>query len=139
MKWKRVVERQNAKKYVWPKGWDTREEVAADLECSPDKVTELLSHGIRCGDIETSAFPVYDSRTKRVVRITGYRERTASDMSDNGTLQPGVTRLSCRKTGRKGTVKELSGSGITISWDDAKESVRALNSIKHGDLKVLSK
>lgn len=76
--WKKVVEKQNAKKYAWPAGWDTREQVAKDLECSPDRVASLLSLAIQSGEVEAKAFPVWDKMLKRTIRVVGYRQRSAA-------------------------------------------------------------
>jgi len=77
--WKNLVEKQHKQTYRWPKGWDTREEVAEQLECSPERVNTILGPGIRAGEVESQAFPVYDEVLKRVVKVVGYRTKPAKD------------------------------------------------------------
>jgi hypothetical protein len=77
--WKSVVEKQIKQVYRWPDGWDTREAVAEQLECSPDRVSQHLAPCIRAGEIEGQSFPVWDDVLKRVVRVTGYRKRPAKE------------------------------------------------------------
>jgi hypothetical protein len=72
MNWKNEVNRINKAAFAWPKGWSTREEVAEQLECSADRVREVLAPGIKCGDIETKDFQVWEDGRK--VRKTGYRK-----------------------------------------------------------------
>lgn len=75
MNWKSLVETQNAKSYVLPEGWDSREKIAEQLECSPDRVRILLAPGLKSGAVETSVFPVWCDVTKRVVRTSAYRRK----------------------------------------------------------------
>ena len=89
--WKTVVEKQNKKTYQWPEGWDTREEVAEQLECSTDRVGQVLAPGIRAGEIEVQAFPVWDDLLKRVVRVTGYRRRAPKEAKPVVAVAPKVT------------------------------------------------
>jgi hypothetical protein len=75
MNWKNLVESQNAKSYVLPEGWDAREKIAEQLECSSDRVRVLLAPGLKSGVIETAIFPVWDAITKRVIRVTAFRKK----------------------------------------------------------------
>ena len=77
MNFKRIVENSNAKLYVLPEGWTPRDKVAEQLECSPDRVGQHLAPAIKEGTIETKIFPVWDKLTKRVIRVTAYRETSA--------------------------------------------------------------
>jgi hypothetical protein len=72
--WKSILEKQNAAAYAWPRGWSSRDDVAEQLECSPERVASLLAPGIRAGTVERQDFTVWDNKLKRLVRITGYRE-----------------------------------------------------------------
>ncbi len=87
MNWKSLVETQNAKSYVLPEGWDSREKIAEQLECSPDRVRILLAPGLRSGAVETSVFPVWCDVTKRVVRTSAYRKK-AIKPSETKTKAP---------------------------------------------------
>ncbi len=73
--WKPYVASMNAKTYVLPAGWDSRDTVAAQLECSTDRVRVVLAPAIKAGEVETKQFPVWDRITKRVVSTTAYRRR----------------------------------------------------------------
>lgn len=72
--WKSILEKQNATAYSWPRGWTSRDDVAEQLECSPERVASLLAPGIRTGAVERQDFTVWDNKLKRLVRVTGYRE-----------------------------------------------------------------
>ena len=75
MNWKQLVEAQNRRTYVLPPGWDSRDKIAEQLECSVDNVRVLLGPAIRAKSVEVSVFPVWDEVTKKVVRVTAYRLR----------------------------------------------------------------
>ena len=75
MNWKQLVEAQNRRTYVLPPGWDSRDKIAEQLECSVDNVRVLLGPAIRAKSVEVSVFPVWDEVTKKVVRVTAYRRR----------------------------------------------------------------
>lgn len=76
MNWKTVVEKKNAEIYKLPPGWDTRDKVAEDLECSPERVAEVLRPAVKSGEVEQKVFPVWDRETKRILRVTAYRQIT---------------------------------------------------------------
>ncbi len=73
MKWKKLVHKQNARHYAWPAGWDTAEQIAEQLECSPERVREHLAPSIRAGEVEVKQFTIWDGETERKVVKTGYR------------------------------------------------------------------
>lgn len=80
MNWKNEVNRINKAAYCWPKGWSTREEIAEQLECSPDRVREVLAPGIKSGDIEVKDFQVWEDGRK--IRKTGYRKVVAESAAE---------------------------------------------------------
>jgi hypothetical protein len=80
MNWKSYVEKQNAKTYVLPEGWSSKEEVAEQLECSPDRVKDRLKPGIASGEIEAQQFKVWSEERKQVIVVMAYRHR-GSDTS----------------------------------------------------------
>jgi hypothetical protein len=82
--WKSLVEAQNRKTYVLPAGWDSRDKVAEQLECSVDNVRVLLGPAIRAKTVEVAQFPVWDEITKKVVRVTAYKRRTTLDVKSKG-------------------------------------------------------
>jgi hypothetical protein len=69
---KSVVDKCLKEKYSFPKGWETKEQVAADLECSIDRVNELLKPALECGLIEMKKHRVWVNGT--VTTMCGYRE-----------------------------------------------------------------
>jgi len=75
MNWKSFVETAQAKEYVLPEGWDSREKVATDLGISEDAVQRMFSPLVKSGVIEMGSFPVFDKILKRVVKITAYRKK----------------------------------------------------------------
>jgi hypothetical protein len=73
MNWKTFVEVQNEKAYILPEGWDSKERIAEQLGCADDSVRRCLAPAIKAGTIESGVFPVWDSVTKRIMRVTAYR------------------------------------------------------------------
>jgi hypothetical protein len=71
--WTKTVATINREKYTIPEGWDTRDKVALDLQCAPDRVADLLKPGIQSGQIERQDFPVWDDARRLTVRVTCYR------------------------------------------------------------------
>lgn len=74
MNWKQFVEATQAKTYVLPAGWDSRDKIAEQLGCGVDHVSRLLAPAIKSRSVETNVFPVWDNVTKRVMRVTAYRK-----------------------------------------------------------------
>jgi len=72
--WKHLVEKTQEKLYVLPEGWDSKETVAQQIGCSPERVSQLLAPAVKARTVEVRAFPVWDKVTKRVNRVTAYRE-----------------------------------------------------------------
>lgn len=74
MNWKTYVEKKNAKTYVLPEGWDSRDKIAEQLECSPDKVDDHLRPALKSGEIIKQQFKVWDDGQKRLLFVVAYRE-----------------------------------------------------------------
>ena len=131
--WKTVVEKQNAKAYARPKGWDSREDVAEALECSPERVATLLAPGIRSGEVERKEFTVWDNELKRLTRGIFFREtpKDAAVIPVSGIPEVG-TRVRSRKGG-DGTVIE----GGNVQWDTGKVTAPSFKSFKNRDITVL--
>lgn len=72
MNWKTYAEKKNAETYVLPHGWDSRDAVANQLECSPEKVDDHLRPGLKAGEIQKQQFRVWDAALKRLVMVTAY-------------------------------------------------------------------
>lgn len=108
MNWKTYVEKKNAKTFVLPAGWDSREDIAEQLECSPDKVDDHLRPSLKSGDVEKSIFPVWDGVLKRMVRVVAYRE------AKNVTCHDLPSMLEMRKKNK--TWEQVAAAfGITAS------------------------
>jgi len=71
--WSGIVERKNAEIYRLPVGWDSREVVAEKLNCSPERVSEILRHAVKAGEVEKKTFPVWDKANKRVLQVVAFR------------------------------------------------------------------
>jgi len=71
--WNKIVEDSNKKAYKWPDGWDSKEAIAEQLECSPDRVAEQLSGAIKNGEVERKMIRYWDDETKRKRSEYGYR------------------------------------------------------------------
>lgn len=109
MNWKTYVEKKNATTFVLPVGWDSRDDIAEQLECSPDKVDDHLRPSLKSGDVEKSIFPVWDRVLKRLVRVVAYRETKTGNAPAQPDLQ---TMLEMRK--KKKTWAEIAALfGIT--------------------------
>lgn len=87
MNWKTTVAKLNAKHYAFPAGWDTRDAIAEQLECSTDRVDTLLGPGLKSGEIEKQQFPVWDARLGRKVLVWGYRQRSAEAQAKTAPAQ----------------------------------------------------
>lgn len=74
MNWKKLVETKNAKTFVLPEGWDSRDAIAEQLECSPEKVRDHLRAAINSKEVLEQRFNVWDASLKRPVMVTAYKE-----------------------------------------------------------------
>jgi biotin operon repressor len=127
MNWKNYVEKQNAKVYTLPAGWDSRESIAEQLECSPDRVREHLQPGIAAKEIESRQFPVWDSALGRKVAVTAYRQATVKPSIPAPSLpakRPGTwspeEQATARKLNKEGRTHRQIGAQIGRS----REAVR---------------
>jgi hypothetical protein len=71
--WTKKVNEINHKRFTIPPGWETKEQVAESLDCSPDKVADLLKPGIQSGDIERQDFALWDDKRRMAVKVVCYR------------------------------------------------------------------
>ena len=74
MKWKKAVETVNAERFVIPDGWDTKEQIAQELQCSVDRVSDLLKPGLASGAFEAQDFQVWDAKRRMSVKTRCYRQ-----------------------------------------------------------------
>ena len=82
MNWQKAIDKINIEKYRVPAGWDTKEKIAVELQCAPERVHDLLRGGLASGVFETQEFPVWDAKRRMTIRVKCYRQRQESD----GTL-----------------------------------------------------
>ena len=71
--WTKTISKINKDRYQIPEGWDTKEQVAENLQCDPARVNDLLKPGIALGEIEKQDFPVWDDNRRMTTRVTCYR------------------------------------------------------------------
>lgn len=114
MNWKNYVEKKNAKTYVIPPGWDSRETIAEQLECNPDKVDDHLRPSLRAGEVIKDTFRVWDDNLKRVVCVVAYREAEKSKPAQSAAIKPG-------QPVNAETINTLKQSGL--SWGEVGKSL----------------
>ncbi len=137
--WKSILEKQNAAAYAWPKGWSSRDDVAEQLECSPERVASLLAPGIRAGSVERQDFTVWDAKLKRLVRVTGYRETDKAAPPASAAPQkvrkapPAGTKVVSRRNGNHGLV-QADGS---VQWETGNTSHPTDSAWRKGDIRLL--
>lgn len=136
MNWKNEVNKMNAAAYGWPKGWASREEIAEQLECSPERVREVLAPGIKAGSIETKEFKVWDGA--RFLRRPGYRkvEKGAAPASDETVPEAGMAVVS-RKRGTRGKIVEVKGQKMVIDWETTGRKECSLGALKKRDIRLV--
>lgn len=100
--WLKLTNKINSERFQIPAGWETKEQVAESLQCSPDKVPDLLKPGLQTGDIERAEFPIWDEKRRMAVKVTCYREAVSEALPEPLQYKPKG------KPGRKtfGTLEE---------------------------------
>lgn len=91
MNWQKAVDKINVQKFSIPAGWDTKDKIAAELQCSPERVHDLLKGGLASGAFETQEFPVWDMKRRMTVRVRCYRQK--SDESKEAPKQGEAVRF----------------------------------------------
>lgn len=81
MNWQKAIDKINIEKFRIPAGWDTKEKIAEELQCSPDRVHDLLKVGLASGAFESQEFPVWDAKRRMTVRMRCYRQKIAGEQS----------------------------------------------------------
>ena len=79
MNWQKAIDKINIEKYRVPAGWDTKEKIAIELQCAPERVHDLLRGGLASGVFEAQEFPVWDAKRRMTIRVKCYRQRQESD------------------------------------------------------------
>lgn len=83
--WTDSVNAVNRELYTIPSGWDTREQVAATLQCSPDRVQDLLKPGLAAGKFESRQFSVWDEKRRLAIKVVCYRVVPDGEPADDDT------------------------------------------------------
>lgn len=89
MSWQKAIDKINAEKFKLPPGWDTKEKIANELQCSPDRVHDLLKPGLASGAFESQEFPVWDAKRRMTVRVRCYRQ-AGSVTSKSASTDPSM-------------------------------------------------
>ena len=105
--WNRIIENSNKKAYKWPDGWDSKETIAEQLECSPERVAEHLSSAIRNGEVEKKLITCWDDALKRKVSAFGYRP---------------ISKVESKSQQLSSTIKWPPAEGIRVSRRDNPKS-----------------
>lgn len=141
-KWKKILNTQNAKHFKWPEGWDTAEEVASQLECSPERVREHLAPSIRSGEVEVKVHTIWCSLSGRKISKTGYRMAGAVEASKQipvikKTAHKGDRVVRARSANKEvGIVVKSDTKGILVLWPNG-EKIHSALSLRKGDLKII--
>lgn len=111
--WKKEVSKINAEAFVLPDGWTSREDVAAQLECSEDRVDDNLRAGLKSGRFIKQTHKVWNETLGRCVPVIAYHD-AAEDAKPTGV---DVARLRALKAEGKsyaeiGALFGLSGEAV---------------------------
>lgn len=74
MNWKSYTEKLNAQTFILPSGWDSKDKVAEQLDCSVEKVDDHLRPAIKSGAVIKQQFKVWDDILKRNTMVWAYQE-----------------------------------------------------------------
>lgn len=116
--WKQFVEKKNAKTYVLPEGWDSRDTIAEQLECSPEKVDDHLRPALKSGEVIKQQFKVWNAELKRLTFVTAYKEAEVEENASEFDL----ARAQAMKNDGK-TWAQI-GAAFGISGDAARSKLR---------------
>lgn len=135
MNWKSEVNKMNTAAYSWPKGWSSREDIAEQLECSPERVREVLNPGIKAGTIECKDFKIWEDG--RFVRRTGYRKVSAvlPEKKEDAAPKAGMSVVS-RKRGTRGKIVEVKGEKMVIEWETTGRKVCSMSALRKKDIRL---
>jgi predicted ArsR family transcriptional regulator len=140
MKWKKLVNKQNQKHFAWPAGWDTAEEIAEQLECSPERVREHLSPSIKAGEVECKQHTIWDAETGRKITKTGFRvvsANAAPRVSVSKRLSVGSNVQRKRSSNKEiGSIVRLTAKNMVIKWKAGEKSHSRL-ALRRGDLELV--
>jgi len=116
--WTLLAEKENAKAYVLPSGWDSRDTVAVQLDCTPEKVDDVLRPALKSGKVVKQQHRIWDKQLKRVVLVIAYHD-TANDAT---AATPDVNQMRALKKAGK-TYGEI-GAAFSCSGDKVRGLLR---------------
>jgi hypothetical protein len=140
MKWKKLVNKQNQKHFAWPEGWDTAEQIAEQLECSPERVREHLSPSIKAGEVECKQHTIWDAETGRKITKAGFRV-VGSTPTPRGTTSTRVAvgaNVQRKRSSNKeiGSIVKVTPKNVMIKWKSGEKSHTKL-AFRRGDLQLV--
>ncbi len=121
MNWKSYVEKKNANTYVLPEGWDSRDTVSAQLDCSPDKVDDHLRPALKSGEVMKQQFRVWNEEQKRLVFVTAYREASKKTAESDFNLER------AKQLKAEGKSYAEIGAELGVSGDSARGKLRRVS------------
>ena len=116
--WKTLAEKENAKTYVLPAGWDSRDTVAVQLDCSPEKVDDYLRPALKSGKVVKQQHRVWDNVQKRCVMVIAYHDSS----KDAAPANDDVAKMATLKKAGK-TYSEI-GKALGCSGDKVRGLLR---------------
>lgn len=122
--WKMFVEKKNAKTYVIPSGWDSRDEIANQLECSPDKVDDHLRPALKSGEVIKQSFKVWDSGLARFHYVTAYQEANKAKPVALSLLPSGADISTMKRLKADGKTYAEIGRVVGMSGDQVRGKLR---------------
>lgn len=120
--WKSVVEKINAETFILPDGWDSRDSIAEELECSPEKVDDHLRPGLKSGRFIKQQHKVWDKNLKRNIMVIAYHD-TAQD-EDNTPESIGVTIAELKALQAEGKSYADIGASVGMTRDAVRARLR---------------
>ncbi|SRR6266571_8745426 len=112
MNWKSYTEKLNAKTFVLPDGWDSKDRVATQLDCSSEKVDDHLRPALKSGAVIKQQFKVWDDALKRNIMVWAYQETASNE--EKVKLPPGINV-------DLDTIKRMKQQGLT--WNQMGEKL----------------
>jgi hypothetical protein len=84
--WKSLARKTNS----LPEGWNSADEIAADLDCEPNEVPKILAASIRDKIVEKQTFPHWQPGSRQLLYQTGYRQTGKPQAKEPTTRVPGI-------------------------------------------------
>lgn len=124
MNWKTYVEKKNAKTFVLPEGWDSRDTIAEQLECSPEKVRDHLRPALQSKEVLEQRFNVWDAGLGRCVMVTAYRQASAGPAAVVGKAGSAFDIEAAKAMKRKGASYAVIGKVFGFSGPAVRAKLR---------------